>query len=351
MAAEIDNQPPPNEVRLDRSLLESYANCPFQGHAIETGKVRDDSIFALSGTEAHDPMAAIVHEFVSGRTSTNELATEALAMAMNSNPLVQPDVLKAVRPSVYRFAWSLINGEDGRRRNPADVKRYQGGEGKHDSQLTARLGPLAEGDTEYLLTSEIDLLMAGWNEHWLCETDWKTGHTIYSATSIRESFQFQMHAWLLSENYPGLEGVSIRVWNTRIGSATPWVDFRAQDFSDFRMRALRILAERERAYNPKEEPLFNPYVETCCNCAATAICPAVIGEGKALAADPQAFLAETAARMADVAHRKKALYVYCRKNGELHAAGLVCGEKAPSTRKPSMTIYEDKSSDDAGEGE
>ena len=330
------------EVRLDRSTLENYALCPFMAHAIETGKVRDNSIFALSGTEAHDAMGSIVAEFEVGRSNNvADLAANALAVARTCNPLVQPDVLDAVRPSLYKFARFLFYREDGKRRNPADVLRHQGGEGDRGGQLTAKIEPATDPGKVYLLTSEVDLLLAGWNEKWLCEIDWKTGHGLYSPTSIRESFQFQMHAWLLSEVYPGLEGVSVQVWNTRIGRATPWVNFTREDFRDFRARAMRCLIEREEAFAVKTAGT-NPFVDTCSCCPATGTCPSVYAPSAELADAPDVFLAETVALQEVVEARKKALYAWCRKNGPLSAAGVTCGERPPSSRKPSITIYEEK---------
>ena len=337
---------PTKEVRLDRSALENYAGCPFMAHAIETGKVKDNSIFALSGTEAHDAMGSIVHNFLNGHgAGPAEMAADAWALARTTNPLVSPDVLKAIGPSLYKFARFIAYREDGKRRNPADVLRHQGGTGEASGQLAAKIAPTNKPGLVYLLTSEVDLLLAGWNEKWLCEIDWKTGHGFYSATSIRESFQFQMHAWLLSEVYPGLEGVSVQVWNTRIGQATPWVNFTREDFRDFRARAMRCLIEREEAFAGK--PGTNPFVETCSTCPATGICPSAFAPSAELAAAPDVFLAETVALEAALDARKKALYSYCRKNGPLTAAGVTCGQKPPSTRKPSMTIYSQRGADDA----
>jgi len=341
------------EVRLDRSTLERYVTCPFMGKAVETGLVTDDSLFALSGSEAHDAYGAIVHEFVQGQNDSRQLADIGLIAARTSNPLVQPDVLEAVKPSLSKFAWLLVNREDGKIRNADDVLRYQGGENGRGGQLTVKIEP-ETGDSVYLLTSEVDLLMAGYNERHLQETDWKSGRAKWCATDIRRSFQFPFHAFLMFENYPDLMSLSVRVWMTRFGYATDYAEFRRDEMPDIRARVMRALVEREDAMS-KDVPAVNPFDEQCVWCPVAGrygadkvpLCPAISHEAEDVATDPKAFLAEYVAKQADLEKRKRLLYAYAKGHGPIEAAGVVCGVKPPA--KGRMGVYAVGNSDEAGD--
>jgi len=338
------------EVRIDRTQLERYVTCPFMGKAVESGLVRDGSLAALSGSEAHDAYGAMAHAFSLGATDAREIAEIGLATARSANPLVQPDVLDAVKPSLGKFAGQLLYREDGQKRNPDDMLRYQGGKDDKSGQLTARIESGTTGPV-YLLTSEVDLLMAGWNDRHLEETDWKSGRTRWNASDVRSSFQFRFHAFLLFENYPTLESASIRVWMTRLGYATDWAQFRRAELPDLRGLVMRGLVERETAL-AADVPACNPFAEQCVNCPVTgrytankvALCPAIASECEDCASDPQAFLAEYAAKQADLDRRKKLMYAYAKAHGPIEAAGLICGIKPPGDGR--LGIYSRKAGRD-----
>ena len=353
--AEIEAAPP-EPVLHDRSGLERYDRCPCQGAAVESGAVTDTSRAADSGNAAHDAYGGIVDGFVQGCADARELVEVGLSIARrpmvdgHQRPDIQPDVLEAVRPSLWRFARELVwlPGEPVRR-NPADVLRYQGGQGERSGQLAVDFIESKPGKAGARLTSELDLLQAGPAENVLCETDWKSGHRPWCATDVRQAFQFRLHNWLVMKNYPDCEALLVRVWMTRMNRDTGWVRFTRRDAQDTEARLLMILMERDEALaalSAGKPPAVNAYYDNCILCPAWKKCPLCHQDVAVLMDDPEGFLAETAAVLANLEHRQKLLHAYVAEHGELRGGGLVCGYKPPAKRKASITLFQDKESED-----
>jgi len=335
----LDAPDPPPVVLLDRSLLDDYSQCPFKGHAKETKLVEDISDEALSGQHAHDVIAALVQAVVDQST---EPVADALIEAQMSRPDLQPDVLAAVRWSlrdIFKYLYFVpVDEWPQPRRNPADILRYDGGKGERCSQLAWDILPGTR------LTSELDLVMAGPDAETLDETDWKTGHTIYNATGIAYSFQFQMHAALVFHSYPGCQTLRVRVWHTRFNSVTGWAVFKRERLPDLEGRLLTTVQAREQAFKAVAnggQPDTWPSMTKCERCPARHVCPRVTAPAWRIMDDPAEDAKTTDVMQIEVDKRWKTLTEHAIAQGapiDL-GGGEWYGLKPTKARKPTAASY------------
>ncbi len=330
--ASVTPEPPPELI--DRSTLERYTICPFQGMAVETGLVANGSLAADSGTEAHDAFASMVAEYVAtdGQCNLSDLIRVAESTAQLSRPDLQPDVLDAVRAGMYGFARELMYRPDGKQRNPADILRFQGGQGERTGQIAYDIFPGGPGKAAQRLTTELDLLMAADARDELAVTDWKTGRTAWTAAKVRASFQFNFQAMLTFEVYPECNRVWVRVFSPRTGGSTGYVAFTRRDAEDMKARCGKALLVRQAALEDPAKAETWPDAERCCQCPAIGRCPKAAEPAGMLAADPGMFLEGFAIRQLQLDQDAKALAAYAKAHGPIEAAGWVFGPTPPSNR-------------------
>ena len=336
--------PEPPALRLDRSTLERYRDCPFRGAACELKLVDTGSDPADSGNEAHDAFAALVYDYIAsdGQATIGELVETSLVRAAGTRRTdLQPDVLDAVRAGVGRIARDIYYRPDGQRRNPADILRFQGGQGKRTGQIAYDIVPGAPGRAAVRLTCELDLLTAGDARDELCLTDWKTGRTNWTPPQVRESFQFRFYSMVIMQVYPDCQRVWVRVWSPRTG-VTGWVEFTRRDAADTGAICLSIIQNREEALaKPQEAPCWCN-AEKLGRCPALSICPRATATAPMLAADPEAFLEHYAIRQAQVDADAKLLAAYVREHGPLRSGGWEFGPTKPSTKARPVGLREVK---------
>ncbi len=340
--------PPPPAI-LDRSTVERYAVCPFQGVAVETGMVADVTEAAASGITAHevlsDTVAAVLDD-------APDAAGEGLAAAQMSRPDVQPDVLEAVRWSlrglVHYLRYLDVDQYPAPRRNPADILRHDAGQGERSGQLACDILPAVR------LTSRLDLLMPGPDKWTVDETDFKTGFTVYNAGTVAHSFQFQLHALLIFKTYPSCNFVRIRVWHTRFNSLTRWAEFRRDRIGDLEGRVLTAIRARELALagNAAGETVETwPTAEKCEQCPARQRCPRVAGGAWRIMDGAADFAKATEVMAIELAAREKALITYAKEHGPIQLGdGRLFGLPPVKPKKPtaaSYKFYDDKT--EAGE--
>lgn len=269
----------PQIIPLDRSTLERYATCPALARFVESGRVVEQNNIMASGNEGHAALSNATAEHIRARGAMNagELAEYALAELRGSRPDLQPDVIDSVRATVW--SWSRLVGAI----HHENILHFDGGEElKRPGQLAADLASLGVRPT-----SEVDLVYAGDAPKMLHEIDYKTGHKVYSVRDVAESFQFQMHAWLVLQTYPEVDCLEVRVWNTRRNLLTYGVEFKApvvghnRDGSpirgggfpawDARIRHAAGLYVQHMHDTPEEAPAW-PTVEKCDGCRAAIAC-------------------------------------------------------------------------------
>ena len=342
---ELANVPaePPADLH-DRSTVQRYAECPCQGVAVETGLVETGSLPADSGNESHDCFAAMVSDYIvsQGEASLADLTNTAVTQAQLSRTDVQPDVLEAVRAGAWPIARDLIYRADGQRRNPADILRYQGGDGERTGQIAFDITPGGPGKAAQRLTTELDLLMAGEARDELCVTDWKTGRTAWAAAKVRSAFQFQFQSALIFHVYPDCHRVWVRVWSPRTGGATGWVGFTRRDGADVEARCSMAVEARRAALADPEHAVCYPDAERCSRCPATKLCPSAADPALQLAMDPQGFLANFAIRQLQMDKDEAAMLAYVKAHGPIVGNGWAYGPKKPSGKTPACALSEVK---------
>lgn len=334
--------PPLPPELVDRSTIGRYIECPFQGFAVETGLVPSGSLAADSGNEAHDAYAEMVAKYIEshGSTSTGSLVNVAVDSARHSRPDLQPDVLNAVRAGAYTFARDLTYRPDGQQRNPADILRFQGGQGERTGQIAMDILPQTTTRGPIRLTTELDLLMAAEARNELAVTDWKTGHTRWTAPMVRESFQFNFQAMILLTVYPDCDRVWIRVFSPRTGGSTGYVGFTRRDAEDCKARCAKAIQVRATALEAGLNADCCPDAERCCQCPAGRECPLAAAPAPALCADPAGFMVNAALRRMQIEADEKALVAYAKKNGPIQASGWECGPRPRSTRAQTYGLRE-----------
>lgn len=214
---------------IDRSTLESFSRCPMQAR-LKRERPDVTGIAAVIGNEGHESISRTItgcleewHHY-----GPTEISRKLEAELMASRPDVQPQVVEAFRPMVWRFGQFLGSLTE------SHILRYDGGAGN-------RSGQLAQDMAGFRLTSEDDLLTATQSKTVLRSDDWKSGWGLYDIDSIADAFQFQMRAWLTLENYPDCELLQVRVWNTRKGFPTPYVDFPRSRLAQYEARVREAL--------------------------------------------------------------------------------------------------------------
>lgn len=311
---------PPTET-LDRSTLEAWANCPAQAHAIETGAVSVVGQLAVSGELAHQAFSAATLAWVESgmQLSVRELVAEIENAALASRPDMQPDVIAATRWMAYEWAAHL------NRWNANNIVGFDGGEvcGK-SGQLSAAFGGV-------VVTSELDFLGASATEGY--DDDFKTGWKEHTAETIAGSFQFQMHAALAFANFPDMETLWVRVWNTRRNSRTPYVPFQRRDKLKYDARLFEAIAVRQRG-----EIETWPTLEKCAICPLAPRCPAA---DEVVRETPEARLEQLISVEATAAQIRKLLTAHVDEFGELVLpSGDAFGrEKPKSKRKAPADLY------------
>jgi CRISPR/Cas system-associated exonuclease Cas4 (RecB family) len=262
LASFIDLDEAPAITVLDRSTLERYATCPAQAKFIETGRVMDRSAAAESGNAVHEALSAGVRAYVASRASLNpqELRAEVENAVLSARPDIQPDAVRGLRASLWAWA-KWLHGL-----HPENILRFDGGEGVRSGQLAIDIPGVVR------VTSELDFLHSGPSPKLLHEVDWKSGWKSWTVNSIRDSFQFQLHALLVLENYPDVDGLSVTVWDTRRNRRSWPVEFTRADLPAIRARVMSAAGEWWRAQH--EEPPTWPTVDKCSKCPAAMLCPA-----------------------------------------------------------------------------
>lgn len=353
----LDDEPKP--ILIDRSTLERYADCPAQGQLVELGKGLAGSAEADSGNEVHRIIADAVKLYVEYEPRTRDLADAMMHHAEHSRPDVQPDVIEALRPSVWGIAGMIATQTNGEPRHIDDLIRFDGGDGDRSGQLAWDIG---EHDGRPVrLTCEVDLLAATASVNELALYDWKSGRKTWSPTDIKTSFQFgTFYAFIVLANYPACERIRVRVWNTRKRSLTGAVVFERRD-----MAAMQARLDEAVALYLKHSPDLHgvgvdnapawPQMEKCSQCDAARHCPEATGPvrdcGGDLAAAGRQYVAMTAA--AD--QLKKSLTARVDETGE--AIDLGDGEwfgrpeSKPSSRKTAAKVFQQVDDEEGGDDE
>lgn len=310
---------------LDRSTLERWATCPAQAAIVEANLVNNDSDIAAAGTEVHAALGETLREYVASRGALGpqDLRQGVENWLLASRPDVQPDVLRAFRRSVWDWS-KLVSGI-----HHDNLLRFDGGEGVRSGQLAWEVAGTCT------VTSEIDLLYTSASPGLLEEIDYKTGHKLYTHDDVRDSFQFGLHAFLVFKNYPKVDALRVRVWNTRVNQLTWPVTFLREHLDQQAARissATRVWWEHG-AGDPMQAPAW-PSAEKCPGCVAVTRCPIAVISDVQPSAEPAVFLASLSILDGVVKEMKSTANKYVRTHGDLvdETTGFAYGSGAKSSR-------------------
>lgn len=284
----------PQRTVLDRSTLEAWSICPWQAHAIETAEPKlIVGELAVAGTLAHDCFAAGTKLWIESgmQVSIRDIANEITNAAVDARPDLQPDVIDSTSRAAWD--WAEYLNKFGHANN---ILAFDGGDDCNRSgQMSITMGNID-------VTSEVDFLRFAGNEGF--EDDFKTGWKDWTDDAIRDSFQFQMHAALIFHNFPAVETLYVRVWNTRRHTRTPWTTFQRRDVGRYVARISSAVAVRMSG-----DTTPWPSSTKCAICPVAKLCPAADDVVK-LDNDPQAMLAKLVAVTAQADSLKDALTLH-----------------------------------------
>jgi len=328
----FDYDEQPSLVVLDRSTVERAATCPWQAHAIDSGKVKAVGVLAESGEEVHKAFGEVLHSWIDSRgaMSPTDLRQDVDQAVRFARPDLQPEAIRAIQGAVW--SWSQMVYAI----HPSNILAFDGGED------IGRSGQLAIDipDMGVRYTSELDLLYQGDCPDVLEEVDYKTGWKDWAPEDIRDSFQFQSHAVLALEKYPDRKALRVRVFETRSRRLTYGVIFPRERMHDWKMR-IRSGIDAWRVSQQENPPTW-PTVEKCSICPAAALCPVSDLPMRQLADDPAQFVRDLVAVEARAeAMRKLAAGWVDEHKQDIQAGDVFFGRNKPkSERKATATIYQ-----------
>lgn len=323
---------------IDRSTLERWATCPRQ--AVLAQEVKSASLIAACGTEIHDAFRLTIQSYVEsqGALSRRELVDETMTNLLSTRPDVQPDAIAAGRAAVWGFA-DILSAV-----HVTAVMRYDGGEGKRSGQLAM---DIAAGCR---VTGELDLLLATQSKEVVDLWDWKTGHFRWTENAVANSFQFQMYAALILDNYPDVNCVRCRIFNTRLNAPTYSIEFTREKLPQYRARISHAagLWYQHRGRNVLQVPAW-PARDKCDTCPVITRCTAADEDLREVAVNPQAALKSLwlMDQRADALRKQLGEFVRTKGQDIRTDDGICFGFGKPkSERKPTAVMYTAGKSED-----
>jgi hypothetical protein len=316
---------------LDRSLLETYALCPFQAHCIEQGKVQITNTLMAAGNEIHAAISRCIQQWIDTDGMADQFGGVKGAIAdwlegelRGSRPDVQPQALAGARASLWSFA-DFLTGI-----RPGNILHFDGGEEDRSSQLAINLGFCT-------VTSELDLVTATDSIEVLRVTDWKSGHKLLTSADAANSFQSQMHADLVFERYKGVQAVEYVFWNTRTNKPSYKVQLPRSRREEYHSRVFQAAQTWQRYH---EHPVAWPTLEKCEHCRAAFLCPAADNLMKDATTEPGILLEQLIASERRVNVLKGALSGVVKATGAPVVSGSSAfGPHKRSERAPANQVY------------
>jgi hypothetical protein len=348
----IDDHPEPPlgvekpPIILDRSTLErGGVICPQQEFWVRRKLVGTDSTDTACGDEVHKILSEACRMRNEESVQLRDLVEYMDAAAQTSRPDVQPLAITSLKRAAWPIARLLCQHYNGQDRHPDDLIAYDGGSGDRSGQLAADLIPADDDRAAVRLTSELDVLLATASEQELDWIDWKSGWKWWTASDVKDAFQFNFHAWLIFHRFPTVERLNCRVFMTREALATSPVTFhRDRDFWQIHKRlmtATGIYLQHIGDESPEDVPAW-PTPEKCAICPAASRCSLASRPAVDVATNPASALLQYVAVQAAADQLKANLTTFVRKAGQDLEAGTVAfgANKPKAQRAPMMDVYE-----------
>lgn len=296
-------------IIYDRSTLQDYAECPRKGATVKQFGIKLANEFLDVGNATHDILSRAIGTRISDLSTPGELA-DVLRQEGICTP--RTDVQPRVAQIMDRCAWSVARIIAGR--DVGDILRYDGGKGKQSGQLSMEIYPETEKRGAVIATAEVDLLLATPSREELEGYDWKSGWTWWTATDVKDAFQFQMHAALVFENYPEVQRFDCRVFMLGENQATGVVTFERKYFQQYRNRIISAVDIALASDGiPSDTVRAWPSPEKCLQCQCVRECKDSCNYIKDIAENPADALESLAILTAEVERIETGLTTIVRK--------------------------------------
>lgn len=261
------------EVVVRRSDLESMMVCPAM-HKLMQREAWAGNRLTQVGEAIHRCLGEALRFYVEDGTVQPEgLRQELLSLLQDSRPDVQPQVMQAARRMIYPWVGYIS-------RIPRHaILAFDGGEDvpAFEDESRTRSGQLSwKIDWQNMVvTSEVDLLHATRSPEVLCEVDYKSGWKRWDYEEVSNAFQFNLHAWLVFNNFPDVEFLDVRIWNARSNDLSPRQRFSRKEFGDIDAR-VQHAASLYRQYESADDAPAWPDQDKCNLCPVAADCPSAM---------------------------------------------------------------------------
>jgi len=318
----------PEPITIDRSDLENTANCPFEAKAIRNGDIQNVSRLMDIGSEGH----RLIDEGIKwGEGDYIVAADYILDEILKARPDIQPDVAKCLRfianelRRLMGFSYGMLLG--------------------CEKQYSAEILPASPSRGAIILTTCMDLVLAGRDNTVIHIHDWKTGYKKRSSSEAYTAFQTCFLAWTLFDIYPDVQEIHFWYNQTMYDTRAYCHLTRERDYLNFRGRletaVMLWLQDSDEAW---------PDIEKCAWCPATAICPHVIAEARDFNADKEAFLLQMVATQSRLTAMKKVANAYVKEHGNIvFGKDQIYGDKG--RQKVSFSTFKAGKSDEEKETE
>lgn len=348
-------------IILDRSRLETYAICPFQGYlsilwdclkAIDEGM----QLFPWEQVilDAADPaliaeMRKHIKQSTDGRLAEcgiqiHDLIDKAFEECKNDIHQVPQwfvDNLPSIKPNIQPMAIKHA-------RHVGDmIAEYHVALIGLELQISHDIVDETKDSPKITVTTRIDLLGSGKEN--LHVVDWKTGFKQRTNTEALDSFQAGFIAFILFKQKEYAEVNTIHFWyyETMFGTKA-YARFdrneehpRLPGLSTELALQGRVLEAVKLFLGDCREPW--PLPDACAWCDVIRFCPYASMEAKEIADDPTAFVDSLVALQQLCSRRKKALTTYLKGHGPVEGTKMVFDQKKPSGKF--LTEFRDKESD------
>lgn len=176
-------------IIADRSKVQQYAECPFQGWYCAEHDIDISNIPCDVGDAIHKITEQQIREAIEGRIPPDELADNLIDALPTVRPDIQPQIIKAARYLTEDLAHLQLHNVIGVEVQLDDA---------------CKTGLATKEGVRFKQTCCLDLLLKGRNS--LIVKDWKSGFKKRSKEETFNDFQSQFDANILFKVYDGEKG-------------------------------------------------------------------------------------------------------------------------------------------------
>ena len=254
-------------VLLDRSLLEAYANCPYQGHCLLGGDKDEAGEPAQIGIEGHRIAERCLKEAFTNRYSGDELQTfadDVVQEIAQSRPDIQPKLIRAAKYLAEQIAHVPIE------RILVDAKGIPFIEYQIDYEFCE-----TRDGRPVKITTCIDLAYS-FRPEAIHVIDWKFGWLRYTNQMTADAFQVCHICYILFQLFPDVQTIHFWYVNPRYGTkgyacirrsdeipSMPHLTVEAMLLSRIDSAVQLYLAGSKEAWPEQKKCLYCPVIHKC----------------------------------------------------------------------------------------